>query len=211
MCHTMEVINQRRSIRRYQTGDVPVQVIRKIFEAATKAPSAHNAQPWRFILITDKHIKHVLAEAMAKAWLVDLVKDGVDIKTRFSLIESSIKKFTTAPLLVLGCLTLKDMNHPADSERQSVERDLAVQSLAASIQNLLLAAQSEGIGTCWHCAPIFCKSNVRKALKIPDNVEPQALITLGFPDEAPNIPERKSLSEIVHLNEWGNSFDDLII
>jgi nitroreductase len=67
------------------------------------------------------------------------------------------------------------------------------------------------MGACWHCAPIFCKSNVRKALKIPDNVEPQALITLGFPDEAPNIPERKSLSEIVHLNEWGNSFDDLII
>ena len=59
------------------------------------------------------------------------------------------------------------------------ERDLAVQSLGAAIQNMLLVARANGLGTCWFCPPIFCKKTIRRISKIPEDVETQALITLG--------------------------------
>jgi coenzyme F420-0:L-glutamate ligase/coenzyme F420-1:gamma-L-glutamate ligase len=204
-----EVIKQRRSVRKYRSIAVPLEIIEKVLEAARNAPSAHNSQPWRFIVVTDELVKHVLSEAMAKAWAQDLIRDGVDARTRVSLSNSSVEKFTKAPLLLLCCLTLKDMTPYSDAKRQNIERDLAVQSLAAAIQNMLLVAHSEGLGACWYCAPIFCKPAVRRALKIPKDIEPQALITLGFPAEKPVAPKRKSTKEFVHRNKWGNSLGEL--
>jgi len=67
---------------------------------------------------------------------------------------------------------------------------------------MLLAAYGEGLGSCWFCAPLFCQDVVRKVLEIPQNVDPQALITLGYPADEPNPPPRKALEEIVHQDRW---------
>jgi coenzyme F420-0:L-glutamate ligase/coenzyme F420-1:gamma-L-glutamate ligase len=88
-------------------------------------------------------------------------------------------------------------------ERQRYEHDLAVQSLSAAIQNILLTAHAEQLGACWYCAPLFCQKTVQQTLKLPDDVEPQALITLGYPAENPTSPRRKPLQNTVYLNEWG--------
>jgi nitroreductase len=77
-----------------------------------------------------------------------------------------------------------------DQKRQMCEHDLAMQSLGAAMQNLLLAAHTEGLGACWFCAPGFCKETVRKVLKIPDAVEPEAFVILGYPAETPSVPTK---------------------
>ena len=77
-----------------------------------------------------------------------------------------------------------------------------MQSLGAAMQNLLLAAHAKGLGACWFCAPGFCKETVRKVLKIPDEVEPQALILMGYPDEQPPAPPKKMLKDYCFKNEW---------
>jgi coenzyme F420-0:L-glutamate ligase/coenzyme F420-1:gamma-L-glutamate ligase len=203
MSDFLEVIKQRRSIRKYKKDPIPQEVIHRILEAAVYAPSAHNAQPWRFIVVTDQGQKEGLADAMANVWLAELERDHIPKNVVQKALEASIRRFTSAPLLVLCCFTMDDMDTYPDVERQRNERDLAVQSLAASIQNLLLAAHSKGLGACWFCAPAFCKTAVRQTLKIPCSVEPQALITLGYPAEKPVSPERYPSDTVAFFNSWG--------
>ncbi len=205
MSNLIDTIIQRRSVRKFQDRSVPTETLRAILEAAAYAPSAHNAQPWRFIVIAEREQKINLAKKMAQVWLDKLEKDNVPKNNRLATVNRSIDRFTAAPVLVVACLTLEDMDTYPDVERQQAERDLAVQSLAAATQTLLLAAHANGLGACWYCAPIFCKTAVRKALKIPSDVEPQALITIGYPDETPKVPQRNPLETFVFKCNWGSS------
>ena len=199
----MNSIKERRSIRKYSSRKVSTDILRQVLEAAEWAPSAHNAQPWRFIVLVDMSSKRELAEAMADVWVVDMIKDGVASEVREKQRKASVERFTHAPVLIVACLTMKDMLRYADESRQKSERDLAVQSLGAAVQNMLLAAHANGLGACWFCAPIFCKETIRKILKVPDDVEPQALITLGYPAEKPHAPSRKPLEAYAYLDYWG--------
>jgi F420 biosynthesis protein FbiB-like protein len=201
MQELFSTIRGRRSIRKYQNKPIPHCLIEDVLVAAGWAPSAHNAQPWRFIVLTEDSSKKELAKAMADSWAADMKKDGVEIGEEFRKIR--VERFATAPVVILACSTMKDMNKQPDAERQSVERDLAMQSLGAAIQNLLLMAQAEGLGACWFCAPGFCKSTVQAVLKIPENVEPQALVAVGYPDEKPEVPSRKVMGDYCFRNTWG--------
>ena len=86
-------------------------------------------------------------------------------------------------MLIVPCLTLAEMDIYPDAERSQAERTMAVQSVALACQNLLLAAQAAGLGTCWMCAPLFVPALVRQALDLPEDWEPQAVVTLGYPAE----------------------------
>jgi len=195
-------LKNRRSIREYTTKKVSPRVLDTILKAATWAPSAHNAQPWRFIVIKDSAQKLKLAEAMARRWKRDLTKNGLSEKNRENLAKASVERFWSAPIVIIACLTMVEMNHYLDMRRQRIEFLMAIQSVAAAIENMLLAAHAMGLGACWFCAPLFCPKTVRKVLKIPPNLEPQALITVGYPADRPLTPPRKPLKEIVHLNSW---------
>ena len=203
MGHIIDAIKERRSIRKYSSRPVSTEILREVLQAAGWAPSAHNAQPWRFIVLIDTSLKQELSEAMANAWTADMTEDGTPSETRENTSKASVERFTRAPVLIVACLTMEDMIKYADESRQKSERDLAVQSLGAAIQNMLLVAHSKNLGACWFCAPIFCKDTVRKVLKIPEDVEPQALIALGYPAEKPRAPYRKPLENYSYLDCWG--------
>lgn len=199
----IDSVKKRRSIRKYSSRKVSTDIIRQVLEAAGWAPSAHNAQPWRFIVLTDASQKFKLSEAMADLWVADMTKDGTPLEARENQRKASIERFTQAPVLIIACLTMKNMHRYVDEFRKESERDLAMQSLGAAVQNLLLAAHVKGLGACWFSAPVFCKEIVRSLLKIPNNVEPQALITLGYPAEKPSVPSRKWLETYSYLDYWG--------
>ena len=74
---------------------------------------------------------------------------------------------------------------------------MAVQSVAMAVQNLLLAAHAEGLGACWMCAPLFCAEIVCRALDLPADWEPQALITLGYPGIGGKPAARRPVSELI--------------
>jgi F420 biosynthesis protein FbiB-like protein len=199
-----KIIRDRRSVRKYLPKGVSDNLLKRVLDAARWAPSAHNAQPWRFIVVKDTSIKWRLAEAMASEWNKDLYKEGVPLPNRQRLVKNSIEKFTQAPVIIVAFLTMEDMDKYPDKRRQKVEYDMAVQSVAAAIQNMLLVAYAEGLGACWFCAPMFCPEIVREVLKVPKNVKPQALITLGYPAERPKIPPRKPIEALVYQNVWGS-------
>jgi coenzyme F420-0:L-glutamate ligase/coenzyme F420-1:gamma-L-glutamate ligase len=199
MSSVTDAIKTRRSIRKYSSRPVSIKILSEILKAASWAPSAHNAQPWRFIVLVNKTLKQDLAEAMANAWMTDMIKDGVPAEVRENMVKASIERFTRAPVLVVACMSMEDMIRYTDESRQICERDLAMQSLGAAMQNMLLASHSKGLGACWFCAPSFCKDTVRKLLKIPEDAEPQALITVGYAAEKPSAPPRKPLQGFSYL------------
>jgi F420 biosynthesis protein FbiB-like protein len=153
--------------------------------------------------MTDIFGKQELSFAMAKAWAVDMAKDGQKIDD--AALSAKVERFANAPVLILACLTMEGMHKQPDLKRQNIERDLALESLGAAMQNLLLAAHTEGLGACWFCAPAFCKETVRTILKIPTEVEPAALVAMGYPDEEPPVPQRKSLDKFCFKGSWGIS------
>ncbi|MGQ9460817.1 MAG: nitroreductase family protein [Candidatus Bathyarchaeaceae archaeon] len=201
----LNLIKSRRSVKEYSSKEVSNEILFRILEAGRWAPSAHNAQPWRFIVIRDSALKQKLAEDMAHRWDEDMSKNGVPKEHRESLVKASVERFGKAPVVIVACLTMEDMDEYPDASRKKTEYVMAVQSVAASIQNMLLAAHGEGLGSCWFCAPLFCPDVVRKTLRIPKHVYPQALITLGYPATKPNAPPRKPLEDIAYQDYWGYS------
>lgn len=198
-----EAIKQRRSIKKLHARKVSEEIVWEVLEAAGWAPSAHNAQPWRFIVLSEASGKKRLAEAMADSWIKDMAKDGLTVED--SKRKASVERFSNAPVLIVACLTLEDMRKYPDEKRQRSERDLAMQSLGAALQNLLLAAYADGLGACWFSAPSFCKETVRKVLNAPEAVEPQAIIAMGYPDEEVPVASRKLLRDYCFLDGWGKT------
>ncbi|MFH0896619.1 MAG: nitroreductase family protein [Candidatus Bathyarchaeota archaeon] len=198
----LEVIKNRRSIKEYSSKGVSKETLFRVLEACRWAPSAHNAQPWRFIVIRDPIVKQRLAEEMAGRWETDLDGDRIPLKKRKSLIGASIKQFSGAPVIVIACLTMEDMDKYPDKNRKKIEYLMAVQSVASAVNNILLAAHSADLAACWFCAPLFCPDAVRKTLKIPERMEPQALITIGYSAKKLDPPLRRALKDIIHEEYW---------
>jgi F420 biosynthesis protein FbiB-like protein len=113
----------------------------------------------------------------------DLLADGVPADAIERDVGRSYERLTSAPLLILVCLTMAEMDRYADAARQQNEWLMAVQSVAMAGQNLLLAAHADGLGACWLCAPLFAADAVRDILDLPADWQPQGLISVGYPAE----------------------------
>ena len=192
----LDVIRQRRSIRRYQERPISPELIDMLIEAAVWAPSAHNRQPWRLAILRSAASREALARAMGDQLRRDLEADGVPEAQILQDTGRSYQRMIGAAASIVLCLTMADMDRYADSARQAAEHQMAVQSTAMAGQNLLLMASASGLGACWMCAPLFCPDVVREVLALPADWEPQALITIGYPDEA-RTKTRESLESRV--------------
>jgi len=192
-----DAIAGRRSIRRYRADEVPAIVLQRLLQAAVKAPSAHNRQPWRFVVLQDGSVKLALADAMGRRLRQDRTSDGDDPESIEADVARSRTRIGEAPVVLVVCLTMEEMDVYADAARAHAEFLMAVQSTAMAAQNFMLAAHSEGLGSCWMCAPLFCPEVVRTALDLPHQWQPQALVTMGFPAGAGNRRPRKPLNDVV--------------
>lgn len=199
----IQLVTSRRSVRKFKSIRVSRDVINSVLDLARWSPSAHNAQPWRCIVVDDENVKARLASEMARAWLSDMLKDGVPKDKAEEIVRvESLDRITKSPIILIVCLTMKDMHKYPNRRRRRAEYLMGVQSVAAYIQTLLLSAHYYGLGACWVCAPLFCQKAVRKILGLPKNIEPQAMITMGYADEKPKPPQRKELSEVCFFNFW---------
>jgi F420 biosynthesis protein FbiB-like protein len=192
-----QIIRGRRSIRQYRDQPVKRVIIERLLTAAAWAPSAHNRRPWRFIVIDNDYTKERLTDAMNAVLRADLAADGLSPDQIEAHAARRRARLTRAPVLVLLCMTMADMDDYPDDERRHAEWTMATQSVALAGQNLLLAAHAEGLGTCWLCAPLFCPDVVRDVLGLPADWEPQAFISLGWPAERrPTTDGSTELTEV---------------
>ncbi len=194
----LDPIRGRRSVRRYLPSAVPEELVDKVLEAARWAPSPHGRQPWRFAVITKTETKERLAEAMGEEWRANLEMDGRDAAVVEKRLQSSRRRLLDAPVLVLLCLYLEELDTYPDAERQRGETTMAIQSLGAAAQNALLAAYDLGLDAGWMCAPLFCPEKVTAALDLDPRLIPHALLTLGYAEgDPPKRRGRRPLDELI--------------
>lgn len=173
-----EVIKNRRSIRQFRDQEVPEVLIRKLIDSARLAPSAYNAQPAKFVIIKDRSTKQKLkANSIFKH---DFVYQ--------------------APLIIICCadpeVYPKERFDPVFSNASEIGGDIgAVRDLSISAQNLVLTADSLGLGSCY--IGLIDRNKAKEVLGIPGNyVMPFALI-LGYPNEKPEAKPRKGIEEFI--------------
>jgi nitroreductase len=171
-----DAIEKRRSIRNYEPTPVPSEKMEKILEAARLAPSASNVQPRHFIVITDEERKKALSTGMFSKFL------------------------RQAPVVIVAC---------GDEKKSPKWYPIDV---AIAVENMVLAATGEGLGTCWIGS--FDENKVRAVLKIPENLRVVVLLAVGYPSGKEGfgykvfraVRKRKSLGEIVSLEEYGKAY-----
>ena len=173
-------------------------MVERILAAATRAPSAHNRQPWRFAILDDETSKHRLAKAMGERLRADRAADGDEMSAIDTDVSRSYSRITGAPVVIVVCADARVMDHYPDRRRSEAEYLMAVQSTAMAVQNLLLAAQSEGLGASIMCAPLFCPDTVAEVLDVPREWRAQMLVMIGTAasggSERPRLRQTKSRS-----------------
>jgi coenzyme F420-0:L-glutamate ligase / coenzyme F420-1:gamma-L-glutamate ligase len=191
------LIRGRRSVRKYLDRPVERALLLQMIEAARWAPSPHGRQPWRFAILTQPGPKAHLAEQMGETWQANLQMDGQTEDIVALRLTKSRQRIMHAPAIIIPCLYLEDLDHYPDEKRQADETTMAIQSLGAAIQNMLLMAYDLGLDTGWMCAPLFCPEVAYSALKLDTRLIPHALITVGYAAADPQRRERLPLEEMI--------------
>lgn len=175
-------IKTRRSIRKYKSAQVEQEKLDAILEAATYAPSGHNEQHWHFLVIQNRELINNLdlwvKTSMVESGIPRVVKKGED---------PNYNVFFHAPTVVIVS------GNESDYDPRSHLVPFA--DCCAAIQNMLLAAHSLDIGSCWigFARYLFQHPDRLKDLHIPEGFKPYYAVCLGYPDPvlSPKCPERK--------------------
>lgn len=183
MNHVIENIKSRRSIRKYIPGKLSKEIIEKLIDTGIYAPSSHNSQPWNFTIITSKKVIDELLDSIRK-WYNSVLKIGVPL--------SFIKKVRRAvEAMKKRVKTEKDLffyNAPVIIIIHSRSGEFHKQDCSCAAQNMMLAARSLQIGSCWigFADVVFNRSRkIRKKLRIPVSHRVMATIAFGYPEKFP--------------------------
>jgi F420 biosynthesis protein FbiB-like protein len=186
--NTLDTIAARRSIRKFKSDPIPDEALQTILTAAIQAPSGKNRQPWKFIVVKeDKRVEmmRVMREGMTRA---EARGDAMGSS------EGTASVMDQAPVTVF--IFNPEGIHPW--EEHSVEqtfRDVVdIQSIGASIQNMLLAALDLGIGSLWICDVFYAYEELCSWLG--EECQMIAAVSFGYPDEDPEARNRKPVDEV---------------
>jgi len=187
---TLTIIRARRSIRTFQKDEITDQQVDILLQAANQAPSAHNQQAWRFIVLRGTK-KHELAQLVTE-------KSAGFPRPAAALLRMGAKSIISAPVVIAVANTGDLINH--GTELFQVEKEMAhdffrtmeIQSSAAAVQNILLAAASLGLGTVWLGILYLIKDDVLKFLGEPEG-EFMAVVPVGVPTKVGSGPQKHSL------------------
>lgn len=187
---TLKTIQDRRSVRTFQKDDVPVHQIDILLQAANQAPSAHNQQAWRFIVLREAK-KNELAQLVTE-------RSASFPRPAAALLRMGAKSILSAPVVIAVANTGDLIRHGTDLFQVEKEmahdffRTMEIQSSAAAVQNILLAAASIGLGTVWLGILYLIKDDVLRFLGEPEG-EFMAVVPVGVPVKVGSGPQKHPL------------------
>ena len=184
-----EFLRSRRSTRRFRPDPIPDSVIERILTTATYAPSAHNLQPWRFVIVKNPDSKSRLGIALTTKMRVDMQAEGAPESETEKRVANSLRRIDEAPVIILLCRDVTVVR--TDTPEETI---MNIQSTALAGLQLLLAAHAEGLGGNWICWPLYATKETQTTLGLPESWEPQALVFVGYADEEPKQKELKPLN-----------------
>lgn len=185
-------LRTRRSIRRFRPEIVPETVLRRVLETAIHAPSAHNLQPWRFVLLQNETARRRLGRALTDKMRTDMQAEGEPQEAIESRVARSLRRIAEAPVILLFCRDAAVVRVDTPEEHR-----MGTQSVANAVTTLLLAAHAEGLGANWICWPLYAPSEARDALGLPPTWNPEGMLFLGYPAEEPSEKVVKAVDEVL--------------
>jgi len=180
----IEAIHSRRTIGRVKQDNVPKEIIEKLIDAATWAPSHHNTQPWRFVIMTGEG-RAKLGQGYAEVFTA--VTGETDEEKR----SKEVKKAFRSPVVIAAICS------PSDDARAVIEEELA--AAQAAVQNLLLAAHAYGLGAIWRSGAPMYHEAMHKQFELREDEAIVAFIYLGYADMVPPQASRRSVDEV---SQW---------
>ena len=191
MQQLLEFITSRRSIRAFKKQPPPQDMLRKCLEAATWAPSATNQQPWEFIVLTGQALEKVnalilehFAERMKESTAFDNVPEDLAKRQQeifAALMEAGEAADIEANDFFLRSLRFFDAPVGVYFVTRKRPDNQYLLSTAAALENFLLAAHAQGLGTCWLTIAVVCGEDLKKHLGLADDRELLGGVAIGYP------------------------------
>lgn len=203
----VDAIETQRSIRRLSSEPIDDEIVLKLIELGTKAPTGSNFQNWEFIVVKDAAIKARLRRLYEQAWRIygaagRRIRRGDDATIRnMAAVEWQIEHFEEIPVILVPCL--KGSRIPL-LPMPGLLATTYYGSIYPSIQNILLGARAIGLGAGIVTLPLWNTFAIRKLLSLPCTVMPCALIPLGWPLGRYGPTTRRPAQEVAHLDRYGN-------
>jgi Nitroreductase len=190
--NTIEAISARRSIRKFQDKPIPDEKLKAVLEAGILAPSGKNCQPWRFVVVREDKRDEMLKVMRAgiEAAKAHGVNPGSSEWTAKTMERAPITIFVFNPYCA-------GPEKPEDVGRRGESDVVAIQSIGAAIQNMLLAAEELGLGSLWICDVFYAYHGL--CAWLGEKGELIAAVSLGYPAEAPEARPRKRFDEVVRF------------
>jgi nitroreductase len=179
-----DAIELRRSIRKFTPERVEPALVRELLEAARKAPSGNNSQPWRFIVVEDADARRALAQ-----------------------VSHDQQWMTMAPVHIAICADLgarAETDILFDEETSGMDAKRVIRDTAIAVDHMMLRAVELELGSCW--IGWYTQEAIKPLLRVPSHVFVLGILVVGHPAEQPNPRPRQSLEDLVCRGTWGTPF-----
>ncbi|HJQ83200.1 MAG TPA: nitroreductase family protein [Candidatus Binatia bacterium] len=199
-----EAMRTQRAIRRLKFDPVDDALVLRLIELALRAPTGSNAQNWEFIVVKDRAVKARLGRLNGMAFRLygglgrRMMRDNPAMLRIIEAVQWQADHFADIPVVVVACLKGPRVPFPA------IAASSYYGSIYPSVQNLLLAARAAGLGAALITLPLWSTFLARRALGLPWNVKPCAVVPLGWSRGKYGPTTRKDVREVVHVDRWGN-------
>lgn len=196
----IDAIYERRSIRKFQDKPISEEDIIDILQCGIKAPSSKNRQPWKYIIVQGK-AKEEMLRVFREGIIREEMKDALlpESKKYINGAKYTVEIMGQAPVVIFAINPLGKGVLAELTPEERIYEVCNIQSISASIQNMLLAATHKGIGSLWICDIYFAYSELCEWLNTEGEL--LAAVALGYPDESPKERPRKKIEDVV---EWRN-------
>ncbi len=202
----LKVIKQRRSIRKYKSEPVPIDIVMKVLEAARWAPSGRNSQPWEFIVVRSEDKLRLVKDIM-----LEKGKRMADTTANFSSVKMDFLEDVTTFVIVCADPRFK-VAYPQSQVNEQLatmylenSERILIQSIAAAVNNMLLAACSLGLGAVWltGAGESITEQQLKETFQIPQELRTICCIPLGYtPIKQLSPRQPRPLEDIVHFDEF---------
>jgi len=194
-----ETLYTSRALRRFKPDPVPEDVVFQLVDAAIRAPTGHNRQDWRFVVVTDPDARKHMQEWAEQAWKAafaeyadDAAIDALPRTQRLSIrgVKDLAHNLASVPLIVVVTGMRGAHSSPGGSHFPAV-------------QNMLLAARALGLGGSIFNLPMVGRGELYELLGVPENNEIYCVVPIGYPTDKPGPLSRKPVKKVAYLNRFG--------
>ncbi|MBI4329947.1 MAG: nitroreductase family protein [Chloroflexi bacterium] len=210
----MRLVRSRRSCRKFKTDPVPDEMVEKILEAGRWAMSGGNGQPWEFVVIRDQAIKDRIADLFMnhreRVYQIERTRvKELRMPAYYEKPERKAPPLKNAPVIIamLGDKRTKQSSVLSSHFFFGEGGPFAGywKAMANATQIMHLAAAAQGLGSQWVTVNKGWEESLKAILEVPEELDIQTLIPIGYPDYKAPPPYRRKLSDIVHHDKYDHS------